>query len=115
MHGLKGWSVCVCVCVSERKYILTSYMISLHLFQVNESKLNLKLCDFGSASHISDCDITPYLVSRFYRAPEISKFQMAVLLYCKFRLINPWLCTCVNYFLLRVNAVLGTIHASAQP
>ncbi|XP_044731851.1 serine/threonine-protein kinase PRP4 homolog [Chrysoperla carnea] len=38
---------------------------------VNESKLILKLCDFGSASHINDNEITPYLVSRFYRAPEI--------------------------------------------
>lgn len=38
---------------------------------VNESKLLLKLCDFGSASHVSENDITPYLVSRFYRAPEI--------------------------------------------
>lgn len=44
------------------------------LSQVNESKLVVKLCDFGSASFASDCDITPYLVSRFYRAPEISKF-----------------------------------------
>lgn len=40
---------------------------------VNETKLYLKLCDFGSASLASDCEITPYLVSRFYRAPEISK------------------------------------------
>lgn len=40
---------------------------------VNETKLYLKLCDFGSASLASECDITPYLVSRFYRAPEISK------------------------------------------
>ncbi|XP_002164906.3 serine/threonine-protein kinase PRP4 homolog [Hydra vulgaris] len=38
---------------------------------VNESKLVLKLCDFGSASTISENNITPYLVSRFYRAPEI--------------------------------------------
>uniref|UniRef100_A0A674AMP2 Serine/threonine-protein kinase PRP4 homolog n=1 Tax=Salmo trutta TaxID=8032 RepID=A0A674AMP2_SALTR len=38
---------------------------------VNESKTILKLCDFGSASHVADNDITPYLVSRFYRAPEI--------------------------------------------
>ncbi|XP_037044330.1 serine/threonine-protein kinase prp4 [Bradysia coprophila] len=38
---------------------------------VNESNLILKLCDFGSASHISDNEITPYLVSRFYRAPDI--------------------------------------------
>ncbi|KAK7869694.1 hypothetical protein R5R35_011766 [Gryllus longicercus] len=38
---------------------------------VNESKLVLKLCDFGSASHVAENEITPYLVSRFYRAPEI--------------------------------------------
>uniref|UniRef100_A0A673YWA9 Serine/threonine-protein kinase PRP4 homolog n=1 Tax=Salmo trutta TaxID=8032 RepID=A0A673YWA9_SALTR len=38
---------------------------------VNESKTILKLCDFGSASHVAENDITPYLVSRFYRAPEI--------------------------------------------
>ncbi|XP_038070156.1 serine/threonine-protein kinase PRP4 homolog [Patiria miniata] len=38
---------------------------------VNESKTVLKLCDFGSACHVGDADITPYLVSRFYRAPEI--------------------------------------------
>ena len=31
------------------------------------------MADFGSASLIQDNDITPYLVSRFYRAPEISK------------------------------------------
>ena len=38
---------------------------------VNESKSVLKLCDFGSGSDIKDAEITPYLVSRFYRAPEI--------------------------------------------
>ncbi|XP_035786184.1 serine/threonine-protein kinase PRP4 homolog [Anopheles albimanus] len=38
---------------------------------VNENNLVLKLCDFGSASSINDNEITPYLVSRFYRAPEI--------------------------------------------
>ena len=47
--------------------------------QVNESKLILKLSDFGSASFIQDSEITPYLVSRFYRAPEISKFKCSVL------------------------------------
>ena len=40
--------------------------------KVNENKLNLKLCDFGSASTITENDTTPYLVSRFYRSPEIS-------------------------------------------
>ncbi|KAI8879395.1 kinase-like protein [Backusella circina FSU 941] len=38
---------------------------------VSESKNTLKLCDLGSASDASDNTITPYLVSRFYRAPEI--------------------------------------------
>lgn len=38
---------------------------------VSDSKLVLKLCDFGSASHAHENEVTPYLVSRFYRAPEI--------------------------------------------
>ncbi|KAJ3777539.1 kinase-like domain-containing protein [Lentinula raphanica] len=38
---------------------------------VNEQKNLLKLCDLGSASDASENEITPYLVSRFYRAPEI--------------------------------------------
>ena len=31
----------------------------------------LKICDLGSASDATENEITPYLVSRFYRAPEI--------------------------------------------
>lgn len=38
---------------------------------VNESKSVLKVCDLGSAAPESEAEITPYLVSRFYRAPEI--------------------------------------------
>ena len=38
---------------------------------VNEGRNMLKICDLGSASDASDNEITPYLVSRFYRAPEI--------------------------------------------
>ncbi|EPS98350.1 hypothetical protein FOMPIDRAFT_1148904 [Fomitopsis schrenkii] len=38
---------------------------------VNEQKTLLKLCDLGSASDAAENEITPYLVSRFYRAPEI--------------------------------------------
>ena len=41
---------------------------------MNEQKSLLKLCDLGTASDVSENDIAPYLVSRFYRAPEISKF-----------------------------------------
>lgn len=38
---------------------------------VNENRNILKVCDLGSASSTLDNEITPYLVSRFYRAPEI--------------------------------------------
>ncbi|KAJ5918920.1 Serine/threonine protein kinase (Prp4) [Penicillium verhagenii] len=38
---------------------------------VNEQRNVLKVCDLGSASSSSDNEITPYLVSRFYRAPEV--------------------------------------------
>jgi len=38
---------------------------------VTESKVVLKLCDFGSACYSHENEITPYLASRFYRAPEI--------------------------------------------
>ena len=54
-------------------YLFVNMLFVVCPLQVNESKLVLKLCDFGSASFAQDNDITPYLVSRFYRAPEISK------------------------------------------
>lgn len=38
---------------------------------VNEARNMLKVCDLGSAADASENEITPYLVSRFYRAPEI--------------------------------------------
>lgn len=38
---------------------------------VNEKKNLLKLCDFGSAEKVGEHELKPYLVSRFYRAPEI--------------------------------------------
>lgn len=38
---------------------------------VSENQNVLKICDLGSASDASENDITQYLVSRFYRAPEI--------------------------------------------
>ena len=48
------------------------------LLQVNESRNMLKICDLGSASDASENEITQYLVSRFYRAPEISKYSRHV-------------------------------------
>jgi serine/threonine-protein kinase PRP4 len=56
---------------------------------VNEAKNVLKLCDFGNAMFAGKNEVTPYLVSRFYRAPEISK-SVHLTYYC----ITP------NYFLL---------------
>ena len=41
---------------------------------VNDARNILKICDLGSASDASENEITPYLVSRYYRAPEISKY-----------------------------------------
>ncbi|SCN12667.1 serine/threonine-protein kinase PRP4K, putative [Plasmodium malariae] len=38
---------------------------------INEKFNALKVCDLGSASDVSENEITSYLVSRFYRAPEI--------------------------------------------
>ncbi len=38
---------------------------------VNESRTAVKICDFGSAMFSGDNEITPYLVSRFYRSPEV--------------------------------------------
>ena len=46
------------------------------LFQVNEARNMLKICDLGTAIDRSDAataamEPMPYLVSRFYRAPEV--------------------------------------------
>lgn len=47
-----------------------------NLLKVNESRNMLKICDLGSASDASENEITQYLVSRFYRAPEISMYLL---------------------------------------
>ena len=39
---------------------------------VTQNNSLLKLADFGSVVRSHEIDYTPYLVSRFYRAPEIS-------------------------------------------
>lgn len=38
---------------------------------VSASRTMVKLADFGSAMFSGDNEITPYLVSRFYRSPEV--------------------------------------------
>lgn len=62
-------------CFKFSIYFYLSFYLLVCSFQVDDGKHVLKLCDFGSASHVADNDITPYLVSRFYRAPEISKIM----------------------------------------
>ena len=46
--------------------ILTKFILDIKPdnILVNESKLLLKLADFGSASHVAEGEVTPYLVSR---------------------------------------------------
>ena len=51
----------------------------VNLLQVNESRNVLKICDLGSASDAAENEITQYLVSRFYRAPEISTCRLFLL------------------------------------
>lgn len=58
---------------------------------VNENKSLVKVCDFGSAGKINESEITPYLVSRFYRAPEI----MLGLQYNE--LLDVWSVGCILY------------------
>lgn len=57
--------------------------------QVSENKATLKVCDLGSAADISEGEVTPYLVSRFYRAPEISK-SLYVVYRASFREETTW-------------------------
>ena len=50
--------------------------VEADLFQVNEARNMLKICDLGTAIDRSDAataamEPMPYLVSRFYRAPEV--------------------------------------------
>lgn len=61
---------------------------------VSEDKAVVKLCDFGSAmdEKAGESDATPYLVSRFYRAPEV---VLGVLPYT--RAIDIWSLGCVLF------------------
>ena len=38
---------------------------------VSEKRSVIKICDLGTAAFAEDAEVTPYLVSRFYRAPEV--------------------------------------------
>jgi serine/threonine protein kinase len=45
---------------------------------INQRHNKVKLCDFGSAMMAGENDVTPYLVSRFYRPPEVSSSSYTV-------------------------------------
>ena len=36
-----------------------------------QDRTSVKLCDFGSAMFQGENEVTPYLVSRYYRSPEV--------------------------------------------
>nr|BBC28445.1 serine/threonine-protein kinase PRP4 [Yamagishiella unicocca] len=64
---------------------------------VNARRTKVKLCDFGSAMLAGDNEVTPYLVSRFYRAPEVilgMKYDFAM---------DMWSVGCVVYELFTGN------------
>ncbi|XP_055388623.1 serine/threonine-protein kinase PRP4 homolog [Condylostylus longicornis] len=58
---------------------------------INEKFAVLKICDLGSAFDVSENEVTSYLVSRFYRAPEI-------ILGCRYDpAIDVWSAACTIY------------------
>ena len=63
----------------NKQVVTLFYFYLFDCIQVNDAKNVLKLCDFGNAMLAGMNEVTPYLVSRFYRAPEISKFFLLVL------------------------------------
>ena len=50
---------------------IKSENVLVFAYDTNSEHIQVKLCDFGSAMFSGDNEITPYLVSRFYRAPEV--------------------------------------------
>ena len=83
---------------------------------VSESKLVLKLCDFGSACHAHENEVTPYLVSRFYRAPEISEYLLLFFVYYYFFFQSLFKSTSSQYkdFYGRINGYFLSFFFSAK-
>lgn len=66
----------ILVSAHRKLLVFCSTLLTCDPFKVNETRSVLKICDLGTAIDRSDAatahtEITPYLVSRFYRAPEI--------------------------------------------
>lgn len=73
------FSLCVCCSVKPDNIL------------INEKFAVLKICDLGSASDVSENEVTSYLVSRFYRAPEI-------ILGCRYdSAIDVWSAACTLF------------------
>lgn len=71
--------------------------------------MTLKLCDFGSACNVGETEPAPYLVSRFYRAPEISK--LLVILKFLFGNFSAWSSVRFrNRFVVRGCDILRALH-----
>jgi len=80
-HGhRRGIQVDAVKMYARQMFVALRYMEKLNIMHadlkpdnivVNDKYNLLKICDFGSASSGDDNEITPYLVSRFYRAPEV--------------------------------------------
>jgi len=64
---------------------------------INQRHNKVKLCDFGSAMMAGENDVTPYLVSRFYRPPEVS--LLAALTHSRFEQPPFMLTVCKCAFL----------------
>lgn len=72
---------------------------------INEKFAVLKICDLGSAFDISENEVTSYLVSRFYRAPEI-------ILGCRYDpAIDVWSAAC-TIFEIATGDVLFAVGAT---
>jgi len=100
-HGHKrGIQIDAVRTYARQMFIALRYMGKLNIMHadlkpdnivVNDKYNVLKICDFGSASGGDDNEITPYLVSRFYRAPEI---MMGLPYGCP---IDMWAAGCTLY------------------
>ncbi len=61
----------MCLCVDSTCTQVLHADIKPDNILINHRHNKVKLCDFGSAMMAGDNEVTPYLVSRFYRAPEV--------------------------------------------
>merc|ERR1712023_148372 len=57
------------------KHLKNNYIIHADIkpdnILISKSRMKIKICDFGSAIFSGLNELTPYLVSRFYRVPEV--------------------------------------------